>query len=165
MTLQFYKNEHQRLLDTLSRTDPRDEDAYLAVLHCLDNLNDVSIRCIDVAERIKYYEQDERADAENEKIVELPVKPEPANEHPVEDPFPEPEPEAEKPKPEPAISTKEEKPLTLAEVKAAFTAAAKSGVKVAEIINDTGYAKLSEIPDYLYPALMRSLERKKAGEE
>lgn len=162
MTLQFYKKEHQRLLDILSKTDPKEGNDYFQVLHCVRELDEVALRCIDVSERIHYYEEDVRRDANDAKannVVPIPVKTEepktePTDEHPVEQPFPEPESEAEEPK-----------PLTLAEVKEAFTAAAKSGIKVAEIINDTGYARLSEVPAELYAALMQALERKKAGED
>ena len=165
MTLQFYRTEHQRLLDLLAQTDPRTEE-YHATLNSIGGLDDVVLRCIDASEQLKYYEDEEAADAaDTDNVVSLPVttaerskgksKGKVEEEHPVTQPFP-----------DPASMTKEEPaPLTLAEVKAAFTEAAKSGIKVSDIINDTGYAKLSEVPSELYAALMRSLERKKAGED
>lgn len=173
------------IVQSLAEVNPRD-DEFDSLLLKHERICRTALQYMDLQERVAFFlgemmeiekgdeEGGEEGGAPTVKVTPIAekkssrgksakAKTEPAEEHPVEQPFP--EPEAEKSKPEPTISTEEEKPLTLAEVKAAFTAAAKSGVKVAEIINDTGYAKLSEIPDYLYPALMRSLERKKAGEE
>jgi len=50
---------------------------------------------------------------------------------------------------------------TLDEVKAEFTDAAKQGIKVADIINEAGYAKLSDVPPEKYPALMTALAIKR----
>lgn len=184
MTLKFYKAEEARLLKVLSGIDPSAPDNnYNRVLNNLENLALHVFRTQDVEERLRYAEENDRMDSSdssdgyvatpNGNILKL--TPIIAEEHPVEQPFPEPEPEEEEPKPkrakakpEPApvpVEEETEKPLDFATVKASFTEAARSGVKVSEIINDTGYTKLSDVPSELYGALMRALERKKAGEE
>ena len=180
MTLKFYKAEEARLLKVLSGIDPSAPDNnYNRVLNNLENLALHVFRTQDVEERLRYAEENDRMDSSDGYVATpngniLKLTPVIAEEHPVEQPFPEPEPE-ETPKPkktkakaEPAptpVEEEPEKPIDFAAVKAAFTEAARSGIKVSEIINDTGYTKLSDIPAELYGALMRALERKKAGEE
>ena len=161
MTLQDYAREEHRIIQRLTGYDPEDKE-YGTLLLNHENLYRAALQDIDIRERYQFAEETAGVPAPNEaadNVVEFPV----------EQPFPEPEPEeTPKPKSEPAptpVEEEPEKPIDFATVKAAFTEAARSGVKVSEIINDTGYTKLSDIPADLYGALMRALERKKAGEE
>ena len=182
MTLEFYKAEEARLLKALSEKDPSaSTDEYYRILSNLEVLGSHAVRTIDIEERLKYYEENNAIDAEDDNVVAptgkvLKLTAPFTLDHPVEQPFPDPEPE-EKTEPTPApveeetetpaeVATAEpDKTYSLEEVKAAFIEAARSGIKVAEIIADTGYTKLSDVPSELYGALMRALERKKNGVE
>ena len=168
MTLQFFKEEDGRLLKALSETDPASPE-YKAILNNLEDLAVHVLRTIDVEERLRFDESNAVADGFTTspsgnviRVVQQQPKPiDPDEIEPVAAPV-EPEPVAEEPKP----VAEDTKPLTFDEVKAAFTAAARSGVKVGEIINDAGYTKLSEVPESKYAALMTALsEKKQNGEE
>lgn len=167
MTLQFFKEEDGRLLKALSETDPASPE-YKAILNNLEDLSVHVLRTIDVEERLRYDEANAVADGFTTtpsgnviRMVQPQPKPiEPDEIEPVATPD-EPEPASDEPKP----VIEDAKPLTFDEVKAAFTAAARSGVKVGEIINDAGYTKLSEVPESKYAALMTELEKKQNGEE
>lgn len=180
------------IVQALGEVNPRDDEFdYLINKH--ERLCRAAMQYMDLQERIGYF-LGEMAEIENGGDVEIPVskitpikpkktraKTEPATEPESEVAPTEEEPapiadevekpiefatvEEEKPASEPAAAALPDTPIALADIKAAFIEAARSGIKVAEIIADTGYSKLSDVPAELYGALMRALERKKNGAE
>ena len=160
------------IVQSLAEVNPRD-DEFDDLLLKHERLCRTALQYMDLQERVSFF-LGEMAEIENDNAVTIPVNakvskitpitastakedPKPAEEHPVEQPFPEPEPAPE--------TTDDPKPITLDEVKAEFVAAAREGIKVSEIIEDTGYSKLSDVPADLYAALLRTLARKRNGEE
>ena len=157
MDLKTFAREEQRLISALMDCDPKEDiDAYWRVLGCMSDLCNVAVRTIDVEERIQFFidslGEPPQSEPEN-NVVTFPVTvPDEAEGKTEEEWDP---PHHMVPDEEPEVG------YTLDEVKAAFTAAAKDGIKVAEIINDAGYAKLSDVPSEKYSALMTALAVKR----
>ena len=135
MTLEFYKHEEDRITSKLLETTPG-TDEYQALLSNLGYLMGVSVQSLDAIERLAFAEENEASNAPMNIVPLTPV------------PEPEPEPEPE----DPAI--------TFDELKTRFTKAARSGVKVGEIIEDFGFTKLSDAPPEKYSDLLKALEEK-----
>ena len=149
-----------KIVCALGEVNPR-EDEFDALLDKHERLCRTALKYLDLQERVSFFlgqmgEIEQEVEPDNITVINT-VRPheEPVtNQEPIVEDFPAPE---EDPYPdEPEVS------YTLDEVKAAFTAAARDGIKVAEIINDAGYAKLSDVPSKKYPALMTALAVKRA---
>jgi len=138
MKLKTLKDEESRLLDLLADT-PGDSARYRQIIENIMGLHQISVSSIDAEERLTYYEEslDEEPEA---KITPLPGKAD--------------EPIKEEPKVVPAIS--------LADVKARFTTAAKSGVDVGKIINSAGYSCLSDVDPKDYGSLLKMLNEEES---
>lgn len=169
-TVKNFVNAAESIVQALGEVNPRD-DEFDALLDKHTRLCRNALNYMDLQERVAFF-LGEMGEVENGNEIEVaPVskvtpitKPKKAKAK--TEPAPEPEAEAAPTEEEPApVENEVEKPIDFATVKAAFTEAAQSGVKVSEIIADTGHDKLSEVEPELYGALMRALERKKAGED
>jgi hypothetical protein len=151
------------IVQALGEANPR-EDEFDDLLLKHERLCRTALQYMDLQERIGFFlgemgEIEKEIQPEDSTPTIVPIRPAPsvekvdepvAEEHPVEQPFPAAVPKAEEPKPvAPSV--------TLDEVKTAFTTAARSGVKVADIIHDAGYAKLSDVPPDKYADLMAAL--------
>lgn len=192
-TMKTFLTTANDIVKALGEVNPRDEE-FDNLLYRHERLCQNALRYMDVQERISFF-LSEMEKVENGDEIDVPpvskvtpikprktrVKTEPAPEPEAEVAPTEEEPtpvenEVEKPiefatveedksASEPAAATLPDTPIALADVKAAFIEAARGGIKVAEIIADTGYSKLSDVPAELYGALMRALEQKKNGAE
>ncbi len=168
-TMKTFLTTANDIVKALGEANPRD-DEFDDLLLRHERLCQNALRYMDVQERISFF-LSEMEKVENGDEIDVPpvskitpIKPKKTKAK--TEPAPEPEAEATPTEEEPAPAENEvEKPIDFATVKAAFTEAARSGVKVSEIIADTGHDKLSEVEPELYGALMRALERKKAGED
>ena len=166
-TMKTFLTTANDIVKALGEVNPRDEE-FDSLLYRHERLCQNALRYMDVQERISFF-LSEMAEVENGNEIDVPpvskvtpIKPRKTKAKTEPEPEAEVVPTEEEPAP---VENEAEKPIDYATVKAAFTEAARSGVKVSEIINDTGYTKLSDIPAERYGALMRALERKKAGEE
>lgn len=170
-TMKTFLTAANDIVKALGEANPRDEE-FDNLLYRHERLCQNALRYMDVQERISFF-LSEMAEVENGGEIEVPpvskitpIKPKRTRAKTEPAPEPEAEPAEEAPEAETAPAESEaEKPIDFATVKAAFTEAAQSGVKVAEIIADAGYSKLSEVPAELYGALLRILARKKNGED
>ena len=156
------------IVQALGEANPR-EDEFDDLLLKHERLCRTALQYMDLQERIGFFlgemgEIEKEIQPEDSTPTIVPIRPaapveEPvAEEHPVEQPFPVATPATTT---ETTTKAEEVKPVapsvTLDEVKTAFTTAARSGVKVADIIHDAGYAKLSDVPPDKYADLMAAL--------
>jgi len=159
MNLKTFATEEAKVLKCLEATDPAQEtERYWTILGIAQELCRVAVNSIDAEERLRFFADElaemaaDRAPAPEDNIVTFPVTvPDEAEGKSEEEWDP----------PHHMVPDEPEVGYTLDEVKAAFTAAAKDGIKVSEIINDAGYAKLSDVPSEKYPALMTALAVKR----
>lgn len=166
-TMKTFLTTANGIVKALGEVNPRD-DEFDDLLLRHERLCQNALRYMDVQERISFF-LSEMEKVENGDEIDVPpiskvtpIKPRKTKAKTEPEPEAEVAPTEEEPAP---VADEGEKPLDFATVKAAFTEAAQSGVKVAEIIADAGYSKLSEVPAELYGAMLRALDRKKAGEE
>ena len=166
-TMKTFLTTANDIVKALGEANPRDEE-FDNLLYRHERLCQNALRYMDVQERISFF-LSEMEKVENGDEIDVPpvskvtpIKPRKTKAKTEPEPEAEVAPTEEAPAP---VENEAEKPIDYATVKAAFTEAARSGVKVSEIINDTGYTKLSDVPAELYAALMRALERMKAGED
>ena len=134
MNLEFYKHEEGRIMSSLLMRAPGTEE-YQSLLRDYHDLIFTAVQSLDAIERLSYAEETEASDAPL-NIVELkPAEPEP----------------------EPPETEVAEPAVTFDEIKSRLTVAARSGVDVGKIINDLGYAKLSDVPPGEYGDLLNAL--------
>ena len=138
MTLNFFDQQAARIQEAM-KTSELDDEKYMDLFYALQNLCKCAVEFIDARERLAFYEEslDEEPEA---KITPLPVKAD--------------EPIKEEPK---VVTT-----ISLADVKARFTAAAKSGVDVGKIINSAGYSCLSDVDPKDYGSLLKMLNEEES---
>lgn len=166
-TMKTFLTAANDIVKALGEANPRDEE-FDRLLFRHERLCQNALRYMDVQERISFF-LSEMEEVENGDEIDVPpvskvtpIKPRKTKAKTEPEPEAEVAPTEEEPAP---VADESEKPLDLATVKASFTEAAQSGVKVSEILADAGYSKLSEVPAELYGAMLRALDRKKAGED
>ena len=157
MIASIFNAEEQRIVAALAKTDPA-TDEYDEILRRYENLCRCALRGIDTEERILYYLQDNADTMAEMKMAKLtPITPvNEAEPEKCEEPDPVTKEKLAEETPSP-VPTEEAETIPFDEIKARFVAAARSGVKVSDILAAAGYGKLSDVPANEYGRLLTML--------